>query len=513
METSNKGSYREETPIHELFYNLYRGLHRAYGQFTIFDAPEGAKREGRAATINGPYTSELWRRHLAGRQGLGVIPIDDTGQCFWGAIDVDIYPLDLIELEEKIRTQNLPFIVLRSKSGGAHLTMFFGEPVSCKDVRATLYDYALQLGYGTCEIFPKQIALASQEEIGNWLNMPYFDAANTNRYAIHEGMPLSVFEFLALASRKRLTKEQFKNLRHKKVDDFRDGPACLQCMVNEGGVDSGGRNEALYAMATYCKKKYGKEDLDVRVVELNDKYMIPPLSKKEVTSVVNSVRKTDKSYNCSHHPLVERCNKDTCYQRKYGARDSTGNLGYDILRLQKITTDPVTWKAWLSPEIVVSATTTQLTTQQLFRVIVSEAMNFIPKLIKQFDWDAYINGKMHEAEIIEAPGETRLGERLKLILSAFKAVTQEADALEDMRQGRTYIDEKGVTFFYGHDFAEHIQRNGIMISMRDMWGALHSQGAVSEEFVINGTKTTLWGMRISVKGHKVNKEEFSGPAF
>ena len=40
------------------------------------------------------------------------------------------------------------------------------------------------LGYGGCEIFPKQEELLVERgDIGNFINLPYFDAEQTMRYA------------------------------------------------------------------------------------------------------------------------------------------------------------------------------------------------------------------------------------------------------------------------------------------------------------------------------------------
>ena len=54
----------------------------------------------------------------------------DDSKCFWGCIDVDMYPLNLKELAQKINSKKLPLIVFRSKSGGAHIFIFVKESIS-----------------------------------------------------------------------------------------------------------------------------------------------------------------------------------------------------------------------------------------------------------------------------------------------------------------------------------------------------------------------------------------------
>jgi len=44
-----------------------------------------------------------------------------------GCIDIDTYPFDHLSLIKKIREEQLPLIVFRSKSGGAHVYCFIKE--------------------------------------------------------------------------------------------------------------------------------------------------------------------------------------------------------------------------------------------------------------------------------------------------------------------------------------------------------------------------------------------------
>ena len=46
------------------------------------------------------------------------------------------------------------------------------------------------LGYGGSEVFPKQTELKSQDDTGNFLNLPYFNFENSTRYAFNEMVKL-----------------------------------------------------------------------------------------------------------------------------------------------------------------------------------------------------------------------------------------------------------------------------------------------------------------------------------
>jgi hypothetical protein len=184
---------------------LFVGFDKAYGQYEIKRANEKGKLEGKASTVQGAVTKELWNGHLAGTgPGLGVIPLLADNTVRWACIDIDKYGINHAELEQKIKKLDLPLIVAKSKSGGAHCLTFFKEPAPAKEVREVLKNYAAALGYGGCEVFPKQTT-RDDDGMGNWLNMPYYFAEKTSRYAIKNGKPLTLEEFEAYATERSIT--------------------------------------------------------------------------------------------------------------------------------------------------------------------------------------------------------------------------------------------------------------------------------------------------------------------
>ena len=135
------------------------------------------KAQGKAKTIKTVgATVNHWKAHLEGKKGLGIIPIDEENSVRWGAIDIDIYSLDLEKLVQKIEEFKLPLVVCRSKSGGAHVFCFLKEKIPAGDMQDKLREISAGLGYGGVEIFPKQReVLVERGDIGSWLNMPYFE--------------------------------------------------------------------------------------------------------------------------------------------------------------------------------------------------------------------------------------------------------------------------------------------------------------------------------------------------
>ena len=108
--------------IAEKLNQIFHGSSRAHGTFTVENNIIGQKTQGKAKTIKTIGASvKHWQDHLEGTQGLGIIPIDEDNLVKWGAIDIDIYSLNLEKLVNKIEEFKLPLVVCRSKSGGAHV--------------------------------------------------------------------------------------------------------------------------------------------------------------------------------------------------------------------------------------------------------------------------------------------------------------------------------------------------------------------------------------------------------
>lgn len=131
---------------------------------------------------------------------MGIIPIRSDNTCFWGCIDIDQYPLDHKKLIEKIKKNDLPLVVCRSKSGGAHCFLFVKEAIAAIDMQKYLKASAALLGEAGREIFPKQAEiLVERGDTGNFLNLPYFGSDETLRYAVKEdGSAATLEEFYDL---------------------------------------------------------------------------------------------------------------------------------------------------------------------------------------------------------------------------------------------------------------------------------------------------------------------------
>jgi hypothetical protein len=125
------------------FHALFLGCERAHGYYGPLapDPTRGdGKLKGQALTKREPLTDALWESHLAGKTGIGVIPIRDDSTCVFGAIDIDAYTdFNPASVAAEVARLKLPMVVCRSKSGGAHVYCFSRNTVHLKQLCGILF--------------------------------------------------------------------------------------------------------------------------------------------------------------------------------------------------------------------------------------------------------------------------------------------------------------------------------------------------------------------------------------
>lgn len=310
---------------------LFKGYQNAYGTYTIQDK-YSLKKKGRGITIKSPVTLKLWIQHLEGtlNSGIGIVPINEEAQCNWGCIDIDSYQnFDPHKLAKEVSAT--PLVICRSKSGGAHCFLFTQDAVPAGLMQLKLREIASALGYAGSEIFPKQVQRVSEGDIGNWLNMPYFNYKDTIRYGIDDkGNKLSLEEFLEYAKSKQIKSapavedvgaqvnvdEEFDKL-------FADGPPCHEAMYKRGIRESeDGRNNCLWSIAQQFLRQ-APDTWEQLLLTFNTKHCAPPLPTPEVMQIINSVKKGNGFYKCNDTCCSANCDKELCLSRKFGIGDKT----------------------------------------------------------------------------------------------------------------------------------------------------------------------------------------------
>ena len=494
--------------IAERFLNLFQGLHRAHGQYRIDPAATGeGKVSGRAVTVLEPLTLEKWVDHLEGKLGVGSIPIRDDATCEWGAIDIDTYPLDLPALENKLKELDIPLVPCRTKSGGAHLYLFLNSPVSADKVRSYLMRFASALGHPGVEIFPKQTKLASQRDVGNWINMPYFAGEKTDRYALIGGKKASILQFLKRAEgiKEILTEERISSLVIKETESFSDGPPCLQALsLNK--VPQGTRNEGLFAMGVYARLKYG-DDWESEVNSYNTQYVEPPLPYKEVAAVMKSLARKNYFYPCTKAPISGLCNKDLCKHREYGVgQGESDEPSITLGTLVKILSEPPTWIIDVDG-VRLELNTEDLLSQEKFRKICMERINKLPDRIKPFKWEKMVKEKLENIEFIEAPPDASTDGRFMQLVESFCTGQAQARHQDELLAGKPWTSE-GRTYFRSADLARFLDQQHFRdLTNKEQWATLRRSGATHHQFNIKGKCVQCW----AVQEFSHQNEDFSIP--
>ena len=485
------------TTHHSDFHKLFAGLDRAYGTYKVI-AGEDQKIKGEARTHLGTVTDELWELHLSGKQGLGIIPITDDATCLWGAIDIDVYAsLDIVAIELKIESARLPLVLCKTKSGGLHLYIFLKKNTSAELVRSKLVRWAYFLGFPTAEVFPKQIKLASQDDVGNWLNMPYFNGNDTDRFCIKSKKNLSVSEFLKYALEKRISKESLQELILTYDDLVIDAPPCIQ-HLSETKVQQGGRNNALFSYAVYAKKKW-PDEWERRTDKFNMQFIDPPLKSRLTNAIINSHQKKDYFYKCEDIPINNICNKALCLNTPFGIGTKEDDPGVVMTELTKIDTNPPLWILVINDSRVQMETTNQLLDQGRFRTLCVEALNLLPRKIKPDSWDDLIRVLLDGVIIIDTPDDAEEKGQLWILIENFLTNSStRGNHQEELLNGKVW-QKDNLLYFRSFDLIHYLESNRIrgMKVITNIWNELRRKGAISDDstrFKIKGKQVRCWAL-------------------
>ena len=486
----------------ERYARLFRGLNRAYGAVDLTGKDANGKQKGKYKFVHEPRTSATYAAHLNGKVSIGVVPINEDNVCVWGALDIDQYPLDHPAIIKNLEQLDLPLVVCRSKSGGAHIYLFMKEFVDAEKLQLKLKEIASEIGFGGCEVFPKQIRLVlDRGDNGNFLNLPYFDHENGLRYAIKDdGSAATLEEFLTYAEAASITEDQLDNLLAKATADvdqkLKDGPPCLQALLRQG-FPKGTRNNGLFNLGVYLRKAY-PDDWDKKILEYNQQIMEPPLALNEVNIVADQVKKKDYQYKCADQPICNFCNKDLCRSRKHGVGGGANTPS--VANLRKYDSEPPLWFLDVNGSPV-ELDTEGLQKQPRFQMLCMDQINFMPRTMSKQAWETLINMLLNtmldtEGAVITTSDDTSLRGQFYDLLEEFSTHMQSAMDREEILLRRPWTDEEeGRTYFRLKDFEAFLKRskffeyrsNKIAQRLREIDGA-------AEQFRIKGRTVRCWSV-------------------
>lgn len=483
------------------FINIFSGLEEAHGYYNVDEATtQGQKRLGDRGTINEHVTTDLWEKHLQGERGLGICPINRDNVCRWGCIDIDKYDLNHREVISRITSDQLPLMVARSKSGGAHVFVFFKEPVAAKEVQDKLKEMASILGVGGSEIFPKQThILADKGDAGSWLNLPYFDADKTVRYAFDsKGEQLSLAEFLDLAEYMQQSRKDFlsASAQAEENTEFKGAPICLE-RLTQVGVPEGTRNNAMVAFCTFAKKKY-PDSWRLKVEEWNRSVLERPLESDELATLIKGQERKDYQYRCSELPICNYCNRTQCMTREYGIGKSGAIPNFGALT--KLNTDPPTWFLDVDGGGRLQLETEELQNQTRFQKKCMEQLNLMPPKLREGDWQLIIQGLMESLVILEAPYEaSRAGYFEELLFNYFLSSDQVlARTRDEVLIGKPWVDtDNKVALFRISDLMNYLEKRKFKEYTRHQVASrLKSLGAQHKSVTVKNRSVRLYELSI-----------------
>ena len=440
------------------FMAAFEGFGAAHGQTQISNERRAGKQKAKSVIVRKPLTIELIAGHLKGEGGVGSIPINENNECKFGALDIDQYPLDLAAIDKKLRKMGVPAVVCRSKSGGAHIFFFFKTYISAGEFRDKASEISSYLGYGGCEIFPKQEQIIVERgDVGNFINLPYFDAQQTLRFAIKEdGEPASLKEFLQLVDGRTVEPETFVGLSFgKQIDEFNEWAPCLNCMFGQG-IPEGTRNTVMFAAAVGCKKEQ-PDNWKSRLEEINNKFCTPPLPASEVVTIQTQHEKKEYGFPCDQEPLKSFCNKSLCKTKKYGIGGHASNV--DISGLCVVKSEPPVWFCDVAGQRV-ELTTDDLQTPQRFQKACMEQIRRMPPLMKLAEWQVIVSIMMEDMSEIEVPEELTYKGQFMDLLEAFCDGRVQAQSAEEISLGKPFTDEEdNMTYFKIEALMKYLRNN------------------------------------------------------
>ena len=436
----------------------FHGSDVAHGRTIVGKQGRNGKVEARSSVVREPLTEARMTEHLSGKVGIGAIPINDQNECRWGALDIDTYPLDLVALNAEIVRKKMPLILCRSKSGGAHLFLFLKSYEPAAIVREYLHEMAVALGFSGCEIFPKQDTILSERgDVGNFINLPYFDEENTTRYALNgrgEGMELD--EFLNLVDIQRVSLAELNSMDFAgERKHFTDGPYCLEVIAARGPITES-RNITLFAIGVYCRLKW-PDDWKSHLEEYNRTLCSPALDATEVVNIIKSLERKEYFYQCDICPLKDHCDKKICKSRPFGV----GNGAPEMPSLGGLTillSEPRLYFMDVDGRRL-QLTVEQLQNPMLWQRACMEQLDIMPATIKPSVWQQAVNKLMGESVKIEVPEELTVRGQFYELLKVFCTSRVRAMAPEEMMLGRPWTD-KGYTRFTMAGLEQFLKNRG-----------------------------------------------------
>lgn len=424
------------------FYTLFKGNESAYGVTKVGDMVNG-KAEAQSFLKHEEITPAVIQRHLQGEESIGIAPIKSSGTCSFGAIDIDNYKYDLLDIVKAIEDFNLPLVPCWSKSKKLHLYIFFEDEAPADEVIKLLQWYvrAFALDKKT-EVFPKQSKTNSTNTFYSWINIPYFNAEDeTNHRKIVKGdgtLITSLPEALSYIKTKWFTLKDHKAF----IDDFeyKDAPPCILSGLLLRDIGPGQRNNWLFSVGVYFKLKDENCDLRTLLTDVNHSLHNPiPDAELEATIIKGFNRKT-YFYMCAS---LDRCDKAICRQKEFGI-ESNQSTGLEFGELTQYMTDPPYYEWIVNGQKLTFFNEQEILGQMKFRALCMRQLHIVPRHVKDDRWSSILTKACENIKVVDqvvTSGDFTAGSTFFDLTCRFFTTKRMADNVTQISLGRVYKDE------------------------------------------------------------------------
>lgn len=424
------------------FTRFFKGNSKAYGVH-IYDAPSknGEKRNGKSFTKLEPLGEKQYSEHLSGKQGLGVIPINERNKCQFAVIDVDEYKIDFDKYFKINMDYSLPLCFFRSKSGGLHIYLFFDQEYLAEKVIVLMKKLLIVLGLKSdTEIFPKQAKLKKNGS-GSWINLPYHNSDKPTQYLFdQDGKKVSLTHAMQHIKNNTVTVEELQDIIS--TIPFADAPPCLQTLylLNDFTKDSHNRNDFLFNVAAYLKNKYDTDYQD-KLLEVNEGFPHPVDRKRIEGTIFNSHDKKTWSYNCKHPILIPVCDKEVCKTREYGINsEESPNINYgDLIQYVGLA---VRYEWQIGDKILKFNSEDEIINQETFLKLSIRELKEYPYRLSRKRWDRVVREAVSLMEVKEDKDEFSHEILFKDYLIKFLTEGAKARSKEQIGLHRVFEDKK-----------------------------------------------------------------------
>ena len=337
----------------------------------------------------------------------------------------------------------------------------------------------------------------------------YCWSATKDRYALYYGQVLTPEHFInwvekfSLDSLESLDLTFIKKL-NKSNEILPGGPPCLQDLLSKGALGEGSRNNGLFNIGVYLRKRFPEEWQD-KLEEYNDDYIDPPLKPREFTAVLQSLDKKTYNYKCKDSPINSVCNKTKCITCEYGINDD-GTMP-TLNSITKILTNPPQYFLTLSEKKIGPLSSKQIYNFLDFKQVVFENLDMLLPKINDKLWTETVNDLMSRVIAVEAPKDSSNEGRLFDLLERFCTGSTSSTESEDLLRGKAIIQDE-ITEFRINDFMEFLDRHRFKeFKLHEITAYLKNLGATHSGKKIKGKFTNTW----SIPSFQVQTEEFKQP--